>query len=436
MSEAARQPEPADEPMLQRMLWRVMPLITLCMALSTIDRSNIGFAKLTMAKDLGMSEAIFALGSSLFYLGYLLFEVPSGLAAHRYGARLWFARIMATWGLVTVLLAFARSAPSFYLLRFILGVAEAGLYPGAVYYITLWAPQARRAQALGLLTIGSALGNSFGALVAGPLLDLNGAMGLHGWQWIFLVTGAMPLIAAPVILALLADKPADAKFLSDAERGRLGQLLGPPAPEVTAGKLVRAVCDLRVLGHGLAYTALLTALYGVVYWAPSIIKTFGVTGTQNGLMVALPWAIDIVLLIILPKRVRSQRGVLWAIVVLGLLGAAAFASAGVIDSHVFRYGALLAGIPCISLLIAFYWTIPTRMFAGAQAAVAIAAISTLGNFGGMIGQNMMPAVAKLGGSASAALWAPCVCLGLIGLGALIALGRTRATLNPAQAVRS
>lgn len=410
----------ADRCILDRTIWHVMPLVTLCMAICTVDRSNIGFAKLSMAGSLGMSEATFAFGSSLFYVGYLLFEIPSALAAHRYGVRLWLARIMGTWGLATVLLAFATTAPLFYALRFGLGIAEAGLYPALLYFITLWFPRHQHPRALGFLTIGSALGNGAGALVAGPLLDLQMVGGFQGWQWIFLVTGLMPLIAVGFVLTYLKDGPARAGFLELAERDRLETLIAEDsAPATDERQVLSALGDFRVLGHGVVYATVLTAFFGMIYWSPSLIKSFGVSGAVNGLMVALPWAIDIVLLLVLPRRLTSPASVLRALLVIALLGAGVSAAAVLIDDTWVQYAALLVGIPCISLVLSLYWAFPVRLFRGARSAAAVAAISMIGNVGGLIGQNAMPAVAKLGGSPVTALWVPCVCLGLIGLGALI-----------------
>lgn len=423
---AAAQRSPADKALMEKVLWRVMPLATACMIIGTIDRSNVGFAKLSMANDLGMSEAIFAFGSSLFYLGYIAFEIPSALAAHRYGARLWFARIMLTWGIATLLLAFTSSAAIFYVLRFLLGAAEAGLYPALLFYITLWFPRADHARAMGFLTIGSALGNATGALISGPLLDMNGVMGFQGWQWIFLVTGALPVAGVAVVLWLIRDNPSQARFLTEPEKARLIDMIEPTETKPHGWReILQAISAPRVLGHGAAYTVILTALFGVIYWTPSLIKSFGATGAQNGMLVALPWLIDVVLLLVIPRRLHSRKAILSTLIGLTVLGAAAFAAAVMVDNSFFRYGCLLVGIPCISVSLALYWTFPARLFRGAQAAAAIAAISTLGNMGGLIGQNLMPAVAKAGGGPSAALWAPCVCLSLMAVGAVIALSRGR-----------
>jgi sugar phosphate permease len=411
--------EAQDERLMNRVVWRVMPLVTLCYVFATLDRSNIGFAKLTMAKSLGMTEAVFSLGSSLFFLGYLALEVPSTLAAHRYGSRLWFARIMVTWGVATLLLGFASSAPAFYALRFALGAAEAGLYPAALYYMTFWFPRRSRAQAMGFLTIGSAIGNGSGALISGALLDLDGTLGLQGWQWVFLVTGALPILAAPLILRWLDDRPQTARFLSEAEKARVAALVAAdrqPDPTAHSG-LWSAMVNLPVLGLSLVYILILTALYGVIYWSPTVIREFAANGSQTGLLSVAPYALTAVLLILIPPRLKQRRHVLGAMAVIGIVGAAAFAVAAVVDDVSVRYATLVLGTPCISLVLACFWTFPMQLFGGVRSAAAIGAISTLGNLGGFVAQNLMPALAKAGGGASAALWAPSVFLVLIGLGA-------------------
>jgi MFS family permease len=422
-------PLPADptieeKRLLDRVLWRVMPFVTACMVIGTIDRSNVGFAKLSMAHDLGMSEAVFALGSSLFYIGYIAFEVPSTLGMHRFGARLWLTRIMFTWGLATIALAFTSSTKMFYILRFLLGASEAGLYPSLILYITLWLPRSYHARGVGMLTIGSAIGNGAGALISGPLLDMNGALGAYGWQWIFLVTGSIPILGTLVICRHMRDRIGQATFLTESEKEQLAHSVGhndaPSEHRVSA--IFKAMANLQVLAYGIGLATILTALYGVIYWSPTVVKTFGVTGTQNGLLVALPWAIDGLLLWWIPARLSSRYN-LHALIILLLLGSAVFAAAALVESSLFRYAMLLIGIPCVSIALSFYWSFPARMLRGAPAAAALGCINSLGNFGGLAGQNLMPAVAKAGGSASAALLVPCVCLGVLALGAMAVLVR-------------
>jgi hypothetical protein len=229
----------------------------------------------------------------------------------------------------------------------------------------------------------------------------------------------------------MRDNISQAKFLTDAEKADLSRSIGPGTTKKhSLGDTLKAMADPRVLGHGIGYTTLLTALYGVIYWSPSVVKTFGVTGTQNGLLVFLPWAVNAVLLWLVPKLVPSKNNLVALIGVL-VLGSAAFAAATLIEDSYFRYAMLVVGIPCISLGLTFYWPFPARMFTGAAAAVALATINSIGNIGGFVGQNLMPALAQAGGSASAALIAPCVCLGAFALGCVIALLRGRAAPRPA-----
>lgn len=416
-----------DDRLVRRAVWRIMPLTVLCFVSAVIDKSNIGFAKLQMAHDLHMSEAVYGLGASLFFAAFLVFEVPSALAAHRFGARTWVARIMASWGVTTLLLAFATSVSLFYGLRFALGVAEAGLYPTLLYYLTLWFPQSQQARVAGILTLGSALGNGSGALISGALLDLNGAFGFAGWQWIFLVTGILPLVLTPLVLLFMPDAPAHAKFFSADERARLAALVEADKPRESGERhILSALADLRVLGYSLIYCLLGVALFGVIYWTPTAIKGFAVTGTMNGLLSAAPWVLACALLLIIPPRLQSRGAVQRALIATAVFGTLCFAVAASFDAPLWRYAALVAGTPCISLAIGLFWALPVRMFAGARAAAVIAAINVFGSLGGFIAQNLMPAAASWGSGPQFAMWVPCACMALIGVGAAWAATGNRA----------
>src|SRR5476649_351040 len=204
-------PQAIDEiPLINRLAFRLMPLLGLLYLIAYIDRSNISFAKLQMLGSLGLSEVAYGLGASLFFIGYLIFEVPSNVLLHKYGAPRWIARIMLTWGIVTVLLAFTKNATTFYVLRFLLGASEAGLYPGVIYYLTLWFPSRHRVRMLGYFTVGSSLGNMVGAPICGWLLDKGGLLGLQGWQLVFIVTGIPSILLTAVVLLYLPASPLKA----------------------------------------------------------------------------------------------------------------------------------------------------------------------------------------------------------------------------------
>jgi MFS family permease len=417
---------PAQDATLSRIVWRTMPLVMLVYLMAVIDRANVGFAKLQMVKALGMSETTYGFAASLFFVGYLVFEVPSTLALNRYGARVWLARILLSWGAVTVALAFTTSHTMFTVLRFLLGVAEAGAYPGIIFFTTLWFPQAYRARVMAIVTLGSAFGNMFGSLVSGPLLDLNGALGLAGWQWIFIATGVPAVLIGVAVYALLTDTPAKATFLSDDEKRWLQDVLAREARDkADHGSIWQVLWDGRVLLLSLVYTLILTALYGVIYWIPTVVRAFGVTGTQNGLLSSLPWALAAVLLMVIPNRIRRHETALASMVVLSVVGVGAFLVSTMVSDNTVRMLGMVIGTPCISLLLPSFWTLPSRFLSGARAATGIAAISTVANLGGFASQNLMPMVAQWGGFPAAAMIVPTICLGLLGIGVAVAAVKAR-----------
>ncbi len=424
-----------DSALMRRVLWRIMPLVTLIYLVAIIDRSNIGFAKLQMLQQIGLTEAAYGLGASLFFIGYLFFEVPSALAVHRFGARIWLARILATWGLCTILLAFTTNGTVFYVLRFLLGVAEAGAYPGLIFYMTLWFPQSYRVRVLGYLTLGSAIGNMFSSLMGGALLDLDGLAGLAGWQWVFIATGVPAIIMTGVTLWALPRNPATANFLSAPDRARLEAAVAQDRQDVAVrGSPWRMLWDRDVLLYSGLYILILTSLYGVIYWLPTVVRGFGVTGTQNGLLNSLPWAIAAVMLLWLPGRLKRHESVLVTTSLISLVGVIAFASSTMLPVTWMRYVALAVGTPCVSLLLPCFWSMPYRVFSGAYAATAIAAISMVGNFGGFLSQNLMPWVASEAGTPVAAMMVPAVCLAAAGLSAVAMrlMPRPHIAAQPAQ----
>lgn len=396
--------------LISRLSWRITPMAIALYLCAIIDRSNIGFAKLQMLDDLHLSEAGFALGSSIFFLSYVLVEIPSALAAYRWGARLWFARIAFTWGLLTVLLAFSNSGTTFYILRFLLGAAEGGLYPAVIYYLTLWFPERHRVHAVGLLTLGSALGNMLSALIAGPLLDLNGALGFAGWQWVFIVTGLPPILLSLVVLKYLPNTPADATFLTAPEKSWLQA--SNTAPRHHSNPL-HALVDPTVLVMSAVYILINISLFGVIYWLPTIIKGFGVTGAENGLLNAVPWLFAALLLLSLPRRLQTEHSIVMASLVITFIGTFSFIAATQLDTNLLRFVALAIGAPCISILFPCFWYFPSKLFQGARSATSIAVINTVGLVGGFIAQNLMPSVAQMAGSAVGAMIVPAACIGLL-----------------------
>ncbi|WP_302059142.1 MFS transporter [Paraburkholderia sp. CNPSo 3274] len=394
--------------------WRLMPLLGVLYLVAYIDRSNIAFAKLQMLGSLGLSEVAYGLGASLFFIGYLVFEVPSNVLLHKYGAPRWMARIMFTWGVVTILLAFTRNATMFYILRFLLGASEAGLYPGVIYYLTLWFPQRHRVRMLGYFTVGSSLGNMIGAPICGWLLDKGGLFGLQGWQLVFVVTGIPSVLLTIVVLFLLPKAPQQATFLSGGEKRWLTHTLSTEnsaaRSQARHGSVLSVFTEPRVLGMAFYYMMLSISVYGVSYWLPTLVKGFGVTNTTNGLLNIMPWLLATIVLATLPSRLRASNHAIVAMLVSSLLGMVFFVSSVFLPGHALRFAALCLGAPCMYLLIPCFWTLPPKFLYGARAAAGIAAINSLGNIGGFIAQNLVPFVKQATGSTRMPMLVPAVCM--------------------------
>ncbi|MGF6602695.1 sugar phosphate permease [Paraburkholderia sp. GAS448] len=401
--------------LINRLALRLMPLLGLLYLVAYIDRSNISFAKLQMLGSLGLSEVAYGLGASLFFIGYLLFEVPSNVLLHKYGAPRWMARIMLTWGVVTVLLAFTTNAPMFYVLRFLLGASEAGLYPGVIYYLTLWFPARHRVRMLGYFTVGSSLGNMVGAPICGYLLDKGGLAGLQGWQLVFIVTGLPSILLTFVVLFLLPASPREARFLSDGEKTWLTNALETDRASMQKNvsghsSLLSVLTEPRVIGMALYYMMLSISVYGVSYWLPTLVKGFGVSNTTNGLLNIIPWLLATIVLAWLPSKLRAGNRALAAMLVSALLGVLFFLSSVFLPTNTLRFVALCFGAPCLYLLIPCFWTLPSKFLFGVRAAAGIAAINSLGNIGGFIAQNLVPAVRQATGSVRAPMLIPAACL--------------------------
>jgi MFS family permease len=400
-----------EQALIRRLGWRLIPLLTLVFLVAFIDRQNVGFAKLQMPSDLRISEAAYGFGASLFFIGYVIFEVPSCLALQRFGARAWLARLISSWGLVTILLAFTSSAGMFYILRFLLGVAEAGFYPGAVFYISTWFPEPYRIRMLGLFTLGSTFGNMLGGLFNGVLLDFDGMLGLAGWQWVFIGGGVPALLLTVVVLIYLPSSPQTARFLSknDNEVLATAHARQPSVIDLNANPWA-ALWDFRVFGFGIIYVLFATSFYGATYWLPTIVHSFGVSATVNGLLNMIPWAIGAAGLIFIPRFLRDDKSIFRTGACATLVGAACFLVSIELADNVLRFVALTIGGFCIVLLNPCFWTFPPRFFSGARAAASLAAINSIGNLGGFFAQNLAPWVEQQTSRVTGPMLVPGLCL--------------------------
>jgi MFS family permease len=394
---------------------RLMPLLGLMYLVAYIDRQNISYAKLQMVGDLGLSESVYGLGASLFFLGYFLFEVPSNVILERVGARRWFARIMLTWGLITILLGFTRNTTMFYALRFILGVAEAGFFPGVLFALTLWFPQSHRARMIGWFMIASALANAVGAAIGGALLDLDGTLGLKGWQWVFVATGIPALALAVIVLRILPDGPDQAPWLKPEGRDWLSRTLAAEREsggKVEHGNPFAALLDRRVWMLASVYIAFPLAAYGLSYWLPTVVRSFAVSNTLNGFINIIPWLITALALWWVPRRAARTGDQVWHVVVPGLVAALALVLSVVVPGSVLKFACLCVAAAGVFSAQPVFWSLPATFLKGASAAAGIAAINSVGNLGGFIAQNAVPFIRDQTGSNLAPMYFLAACLGL------------------------
>lgn len=377
----------AEGAVTSRVMRRLLPFLLLMYVLAFLDRANIGFAQKALQQDTGLTNAAFAFGAGVFFVGYAIFEVPSNLLLHRVGAKLWMCRIMVTWGIVSAAMAFAHSATTFYLLRFLLGVAEAGFFPGIVYYLTRWFPQASRARALGVFYFGAPLAFIFGAPLSGLLLDLHGMSGLKGWQWLFLVEGLLASMVGAWAFWYLDDDPARARWLTPDQRAWLAARLHDDARAASSHgprSVLAALVDPRVLVLCCVYFLIQAAVYGVVFYLPQQVSALLGTkvGFRVGLVTALPWIAAVGVTWIVPRYAdRTSKHRACAVALLVMSGVA-IAVSGIAGAPIVSLIALCCAASGFIAAQPLFWTFPTRYLTGAAAAAGIALINSLGGLGG------------------------------------------------------
>ena len=387
--------------LIRKITWRLIPYLGFIYLIAYIDRQNVSYAKLQMVGDLGLSEYAYGLGASLFFIGYFLFEVPSNVFLEKVGARIWFARIMISWGIVTILLALTNSTAMFYVLRFLLGVCEAGFFPGVLYVMTLWFPFEYRAKMVGSFMIYSAVANAIGAPIGGMLLDLNGTLGLKGWQWVFMVTGLPAVIMGFVTLAYLDDRPESARFLTESEKEWLHDTLAAEDTSMNKTKHdnpLAALLDGRVLLMCFYYIAFPLSAYGLSYWLPTIVKGFGVSNTVNGFINVIRWVIVAVALWVIPARASVTGKQTPYIVGPALFGAVCLVASVYVPGNALKFAFLCGAAAGIFAGQPVLWSLPSSFLSGAGAAAGLAAINSVGNLGGFIAQNVVPWIRDQTGS--------------------------------------
>ncbi len=415
---------------------RLIPFLGLAYFLNYVDRTNIGFAKLTMSADLGLTETMFGLASGLFFVGYLLFEVPSNIALHRFGARRWIARILVTWGLVAAAMAFVPNATTLYIARILLGVAEAGFFPGIMLYLTFWFPRSVRVRLTGLFMIALPASSAFGAPIAGAILQYcDGLFGLAGWRVMFLVLGLPAVFLGIAAWFYLTDRPKDADWLAPDERQWLDDTMTAEQQATQAGGKHRvrdSLRDPRVWALGLVYFGVTYGLYALSFFLPTIVagfaESFDTTFSilENGLIVAVPFAIAAVAMVFWSRHSDRTGERVWHVALPTLLGAVSIPVALYMESPLATMAVITVTAIGVFCALPVFWYLPSTFLAGAGAAAGIALVNTLGNSSGFGAPYITGFLLDATGNSRAGLWVVGVMM-LIAAGTVIALrGRLRA----------
>ncbi|WP_270038967.1 MFS transporter [Solirubrobacter ginsenosidimutans] len=399
-----------------------MPVLLGLYIIAYLDRVNVSFAQDSLEADLGFSGAVYGFGAGVFFIAYFLFEVPSNLALHKFGARKWIARIMLTWGLISACMVFVQGPLSFYAIRFLLGVAEAGFFPGMILYLSLWFPSRERARAVGFFMSAIAISYAIGAPLSAGIMSLfDGVWGLKDWQWLFVLEAIPAVLASGFVLFHLTDRPAEAKWLAaDEKRWLVDRLEAEEETRLTRERhsIGDALKDRRVLAFGLLYFCMVVNVYGISFWIGEIVdKIDGVGGVGKGFVVAIPYATAIVGLVLLSRRSdRTGERKLHTAIPLAI-AAVAFATSTIV-SPVAAIAALAVGLFFLLGAHPVFWSMPAALLSGSAAAAGIALINSIGNLGGFAGPYLVGLMKDATGSTDA---------GLLVLAAILAFGSFLAT---------
>lgn len=412
---------------MRRVMLRIMPFIMLCYFVAYLDRVNVGFAALQMNKALDLNAAAYGFGAGLFFLGYCACEIPSNLLLYKFGARRWIARIMFTWGLCAAGMAFISGANSFYTMRTLLGMAEAGFQPGILFFLTLWFPEAYRGRVMGLFFAAIPVSGIIGAPVSGVLLSLDGALGLQGWQWLYLIEAAPALILAPIVAFYLQDSPAQARWLPADSRAWLVRQLAGEKRAVEAKRtysIVQALTNPWVIFLAAIYFTNVCLNNGIALFLPQIVKGFGLTNTQTGFVAAIPSVVALVAVIWFGRRSDRHQERYSHAAFANLVGGGALLASALLVDPASRVAALSLALAGTLSFAGVFWTIPAAFLSGASAAGGIAAISAVGIIGGFVSPWFVGYLKDLTGDFRWGLGAV-GCLAIVAAAALYTVGRLR-----------
>jgi MFS family permease len=371
-----------------RVTWRLVPFLFLCYICAYLDRVNVGFAKLAMLDQLGFSETVYGLGAGIFFLGYFLFEIPSNIGLHRYGARRTIARIMVAWGLLSAATLWVTTPLQFYVVRFLLGAAEAGFFPGIILYLTYWFPAARRGQVTALFATAVPVATVIGAPLSGYVLQhFDGVRGWHGWQWLFFIEALPSIACGCAAWWCLADSSRDARWLSAEERAFIAADLARDNAGIAHMGIAEGLRMPRVWAMAAVYFCFVMGLYGLNFWLPSIVRDLGYAKPVDiGLISAIPFGAACVAMLLVARHADASGERRWHTVVPAVLGGAGLlASAVMASTPLWAVAALTLGACGVLAAIVQTWSLTTAMIGGGAAASGIALINSFGNLSGFVG---------------------------------------------------
>ncbi|MEM5456234.1 MFS transporter [Paraburkholderia phytofirmans] len=422
-------PANAEDRTYAKVTWRLIPFLFMCYVFAYLDRVNVGFAKLQMLTDLKFSETIYGLGAGIFFIGYFIFEVPSNIALHRFGARKWIARIMLSWGVISAAMIFVRTPTAFYVLRFLLGVAEAGFFPGIILYLTYWFPSSRRAKITAMFMTGIPIAGVIGGPLSGWILNtFNGTGGMVGWRWLFLLEALPSIIGGIAVLFYLDDKISAAKWLSAEEKSQLEKGLANESGHIEVHSASGAFTNRRVWVLCLCYFGIIMGLYGISFWLPTLIKASGVNDAFNvGLLTMIPYGAAAIAMVLLGRSSDRSKERRWHVALPAVIGAI-----GLVASTLMPHSVALAVVSLtfatIGILGALcqFWAIPPAFLGGVAAAAGIALINSVGNLAGFVSPYLVGWIKDMTHSTDMGLY--CVAASLL-VAAAIVLTMPRSVVN-------
>ena len=407
MSTALQPSTPFEEATYLKVTWRLIPLLLLCYIVAYLDRVNVGFAKLQMAGELGFSDAVYGLGAGMFFIGYFFFEVPSNIILHRVGARVWIARIMVTWGIVSGGMMFIQTETQFYVMRFLLGLAEAGFFPGIILYLTYWYPSHRRARIVSMFMTGIPLAGVIGGPLSGWIMkSWDQVNGLHGWQWMFLLEAIPSVLIGVVVYFYLDDRITSAKWLKDEEREILKKRIEEEESDKEHVPMMQVFKSGRMWTMSAIYFTMAMSLYGVSFWLPTIIKGMGVTDNfEIGMLSSLPWIASVFSMLLFARSADKMRERRWHVIVPMLMGSTGLILSVLLSSnHYLSFAALILACMGIVSAIPLFWSLPTAFLVGAGAAAGIAAINSIANLAGFLAPYLVGWLKQLTSSTDSGMY--------------------------------